>query len=121
MVEIEKTAGGRVSYRALQCQLSAGDRVDVSDGVAATLCDKRDTFKRISSASGGLSDSMADAETDASFTDLSGVGEATADALREAGYESVEAVRDADPDALAAEVDGIGESLASDITGDADG
>lgn len=119
MVEIEKTAGGRVSYRALQCQLSSGDRVDVSEGIAATLCDERGTFKRVSSAasSGGLSDSTTDTGTDAAFTELDGVGEATADALRDAGYESITDVRKTDPSTLAADVDGIGASLASDITG----
>ncbi len=46
--------------------------------------------------------------------DIGGVGASKADALREAGFESVEAIRSADEDELA-DVDGIGNALAARI------
>jgi predicted flap endonuclease-1-like 5' DNA nuclease len=59
-------------------------------------------------------------EVDAeSLTDLEGVGEATAEKLRDAGLESVADVRAADADELE-DVDGLSESLASELA-DADG
>lgn len=58
-----------------------------------------------------------DSAAEGSLTDLDGVGEATADELRSAGYESVADVRNADPDTLAADVDGIGDDLAASLTG----
>lgn len=48
------------------------------------------------------------------LTRLSGIGEAKARALREAGYETIEDVREAGQDALA-EVSGIGETTAEQI------
>lgn len=60
----------------------------------------------------------ADADTDAEpvgeLTDIAGVGEATAEALAAAGFDSIDDVRDADPAALTA-VDGIAEKQAIDI------
>ncbi|SFC58376.1 LSU ribosomal protein L32E [Halobiforma haloterrestris] len=49
--------------------------------------------------------------------DISGVGESKAEALREAGYESIEDVKEADQDDLA-EADGIGNALAARIKAD---
>lgn len=53
------------------------------------------------------------------LTDISGVGEEKADALREAGYETVADLHDADQDDLA-EVEGIGNALAARIKADVD-
>jgi len=49
--------------------------------------------------------------------DISGVGESKADALREAGFESIEDVKEADQDDLA-EANGIGNALAARIKAD---
>ncbi|SIR80942.1 50S ribosomal protein L32e [Natronorubrum thiooxidans] len=49
--------------------------------------------------------------------DISGVGESKADALREAGFESIEDVKEADQDDLA-EADGVGNALAARIKAD---
>ena len=54
------------------------------------------------------------------LTAVSGVGDAKADTLREAGYESVEDVRRADQSDLA-EIDGIGNALAARIKADVGG
>ena len=51
------------------------------------------------------------------LTDISGVGEAKAEGLREAGYATVDQVRGADQDELA-DVDGIGMALAARIKAD---
>ena len=59
---------------------------------------------------------MADDEPE-TLEDISGVGESKAEALREAGYESVEDVRGASQSDLA-EVDGIGNALAARIKAD---
>src|SRR6056297_812588 len=52
--------------------------------------------------------------------DISGVGPSKADALREAGYESVEDVKAASQSELA-ELDGIGNALAARIKADVGG
>ena len=68
-------------------------------------------------------ESDADAELEAEddgpqeLEDISGVGASKADALREAGYESIEDVMEASQDELA-EVDGIGNALAARIKAD---
>ena len=49
--------------------------------------------------------------------DISGVGESKAEALREAGFDSIEDVKEADQDDLA-EADGIGNALAARIKAD---
>ena len=51
------------------------------------------------------------------LTDISGVGDSKADALREAGFDSVDKVRGADQDQLAS-IDGIGMALAARIKAD---
>jgi large subunit ribosomal protein L32e len=51
------------------------------------------------------------------LTDIAGVGDEKADALRDAGYETVEDIRAASQDDLA-EVDGIGNALAARIKAD---
>jgi len=70
-------------------------------------------------------DSAADAETEsdeeyADLTDISGVGDAKAETLREAGFETVDDVRAADQDELA-EVEGVGNALAARIKADVGG
>lgn len=49
--------------------------------------------------------------------DISGVGASKADALREAGFESIEDVKEADQDDLA-EAEGVGNALAARIKAD---
>ncbi|ARS88546.1 50S ribosomal protein L32e [Natrarchaeobaculum aegyptiacum] len=53
----------------------------------------------------------------AALEDISGVGESKAEALREAGYESVTDVKEADQDELA-EIEGIGNALAARVKAD---
>ncbi|MFQ3293245.1 MAG: large subunit ribosomal protein L32e [Halobacteriales archaeon] len=60
---------------------------------------------------------MADEEEPQDIEEISGVGESKAEALREAGYESVEAVKGASQSDLA-EIDGIGNALAARIKAD---
>jgi len=61
---------------------------------------------------------MADDQSEPQeLEDISGVGESKADALREAGFESIEDVKEADQDDLA-EADGIGNALAARIKAD---
>ena len=66
---------------------------------------------------------MADDESNDEFeelTDISGVGDAKADALREAGFETVEDVRRAEQSELA-EAEGVGNALAARIKADVGG
>lgn len=70
------------------------------------------------SSRAGNGDGTGTAERDgsntATLTDLTGVGEAKAEQLREAGYTSVERIRGVDQDTLS-KVDGIGSALAARI------
>ncbi|MDQ2049743.1 50S ribosomal protein L32e [Natronolimnohabitans sp. A-GB9] len=59
---------------------------------------------------------MAD-EQPQELEDISGVGESKAEALREAGFESIEDVKEADQDELA-EAEGVGNALAARIKAD---
>jgi len=63
---------------------------------------------------------MADDDEYTELTDISGVGASKADALREAGFETVEDVRGADQSALT-EADGVGNALAARIKADVGG
>jgi large subunit ribosomal protein L32e len=65
-------------------------------------------------------DEAADPDDPVELTDISGVGDAKADALREAGFETVEDVKAASQDDLA-EVDGVGNALAARIKADVGG
>lgn len=60
-----------------------------------------------------------EAQEDRDLTDISGVGEAKADALREAGYDDLEAVQLASQSELA-DIEGIGNALAARIKADVD-
>jgi large subunit ribosomal protein L32e len=57
------------------------------------------------------------ASNERELTAIDGVGEETADELREAGYETIDDLRDADQDELS-EVEGIGTALAARIAAD---
>jgi large subunit ribosomal protein L32e len=61
-----------------------------------------------------------DGETYEDLTDISGVGDSKADALRESGLETVDDVRAASQDELA-EVDGVGNALAARMKADVGG
>jgi len=65
-------------------------------------------------------DREEDGQEYASLTDIAGVGEAKAETLREAGYETVDDVRGASQSDLAT-VDGIGNALAARIKADVGG
>ncbi|QLK27101.1 50S ribosomal protein L32e [Natrinema zhouii] len=58
-----------------------------------------------------------DSDEPQTLEDISGVGESKADALRDAGFESIEDVKDADQDDLA-DADGVGNALAARIKAD---
>ena len=63
---------------------------------------------------------MADEDEYENLTDIGGIGDAKAESLREAGFESVDDVRSASQDDLV-EVDGISDALAARIEGDVGG
>lgn len=65
-------------------------------------------------------DEEADADDAVELTDISGVGDAKADALREAGFNTVEDVKAAEQSELA-DVEGIGNALAARIKADVGG
>ncbi|WP_254863349.1 50S ribosomal protein L32e [Halovivax gelatinilyticus] len=62
-------------------------------------------------------DDSTDADAPEGLEDISGVGASKADALRDAGFETVDDVKEASQDALA-DVDGIGMALAARIKAD---
>lgn len=59
----------------------------------------------------------ADSDEPQALEDISGVGASKADALRDAGFESIEDIKQADQDDLA-EADGVGNALAARIKAD---
>ena len=63
---------------------------------------------------------MADGDEYEELTDIGGIGDAKAESLREAGFESVDDVRSASQDDLV-EVDGISDALAARVKGDVGG
>ena len=113
---------------ASQQQLSA--LAGVSTALAARIKAETDALEvsdDVEAAVGELGSGETDTDTAAAdeadapeiteLADISGVGEAKAEQLREAGYDSVDQVRGADQDELA-EVDGIGMALAARIKAD---
>jgi large subunit ribosomal protein L32e len=62
-------------------------------------------------------DAAAEAEGPQDLEDISGVGASKADALRDAGFETIEDVKEASQDDLA-EADGVGNALAARIKAD---
>ncbi|SDJ51883.1 LSU ribosomal protein L32E [Halovenus aranensis] len=89
------------------------DEVEVSDDVEAEIGED--------DADEATDDTDADDEDDEDeieeLTDISGVGDSKAEALREAGYDTVAKVKGASQDELA-DVDGIGMALAARVKAD---
>ncbi|NLV11888.1 hypothetical protein [Haloarcula argentinensis] len=61
MPTVEKTHGGRVVLRTIGRQLSVGDRAEVSDELAAYLCDERGDFAVVDDA--GATEDETDDDT----------------------------------------------------------
>jgi len=106
---------------------SNGDDADATEAEGDAEQAEEDVFEFGASEGSdvvdGLEDDVADADAadadaaDGVLTDVSGVGDAKADALREAGYESVADLRAASQAELA-QVEGIGDALAVEIKND---
>ncbi|MEF8785629.1 MAG: 50S ribosomal protein L32e [Haloarculaceae archaeon] len=82
--------------------------------------DEEEAFSEEEATESTEEDVEADAESDeeiAELTDISGVGDSKADALADAGYETVDDIRVASQDDLA-DVDGVGMALAARIKAD---
>jgi large subunit ribosomal protein L32e len=97
----------------------ADERIEQGETFAPSESELRafgDRIEKVESPDDAESDDAdPDEDTDAeSLTDLEGVGEATAEKLRDAGFGSVADVRAADTDELT-DVDGISESLATEL------
>ncbi len=114
------------SALAARIKADIGD-IEVEDTPDAAIEDSDETDEAAESAATEAAEET-DAESTAtpdvsaydSLTDISGVGESKADALRDAGYESVEAVRGASQEELA-DVEGVGMALAARIKADVGG
>lgn len=104
-------------YRWTHKQLTRanGDVIKAGETFKPTAAERRAFGDRIEEVDPTTAEPDADpvAATGA-LTDLDGVGEAKADALRTAGFPSFEALRDADLDELAA-ISGVSERLATDL------
>lgn len=50
MPTVEKTHGGEVYLRAVDERVATGDRLEVTDGLAAHLCESRGDFDRVDDA-----------------------------------------------------------------------
>lgn len=85
------------------------DEVEISDDVAAEIEELTPE-----SEEADVDEAEPDIEE---LTEISGVGESKADALREAGYDTVDKVRGASQDELA-DVEGVGMALAARIKAD---
>jgi len=92
------------------------DELSVGEDVEADVAGLTD-----SESDAEESDADEDDETEGSelteLTDISGIGDAKAETLREAGYESVDHVRGASQEELS-EIDGVGMALAARIKAD---
>ena len=92
------------------------DALEVSDDVEAEIADL--SAEEVEDEDEEVEEAEAEAEPEIEdITDISGVGESKADALREAGYDTVDRIRGASQDELA-NVDGIGMALAARIKAD---
>ncbi|WP_436935272.1 50S ribosomal protein L32e [Halovenus marina] len=93
------------------------DELDVSDDVESEVAE----LEPDDAESDDVEDSDADEEVEepelTDLTDISGVGDAKAEKLRDAGYETVDQVRGASQDELAS-IDGVGMALAARIKAD---
>jgi large subunit ribosomal protein L32e len=98
--------------------LEVGEEAAEADGTE----DGSDETDAASSSDGEKADAADAGSEDVpdELTDVSGVGDAKADTLREAGFESVEDVRRAEQSDLA-DVEGIGNALAARIKADVGG
>jgi len=106
---------------ALAARLKAEtDEVEISDDVEADL-DELGGDEESDDSDEDAADDEADADDEEDefeeLTDISGIGASKAEALEEAGYNTVDQVRGADQDELA-EVSGIGMALAARIKAD---
>lgn len=90
--------------------------VEVSDDVETAVTELGDETEDVESTE-EESEAEPDDDEITELTDISGVGEGKAEALREAGYDTVDYVRGASQDELA-NVDGIGMALAARIKAD---
>ncbi len=110
---------------AARIKADVGD-VSVDEDVESADADETESGTVTDEADEAEPDAEPEAESDEpvaeyeELTDISGVGEAKADALRAGGYETVEQVRAASQDDLA-EVEGIGMALAARIKADVGG
>ena len=95
------------------------DEIEVSDDVGADIEELSPDEATADEEADEADDAVEEPEFE-ELTDISGVGEAKADALREAGYETVEDVRGADQDELA-EVEDVVMALAARIKADVGG
>jgi len=95
------------------------DELDVSDDVEAEVGELGEEPDAEAEADEAAADEDEDDEEPAitELTDISGIGDAKAETLREAGYDSVDHVRGASQEELA-DVDGIGMALAARIKAD---
>ena len=119
---------------ALAARIKADvDELDVDDTAARGDADREDEDAEADDGdeadetdAASEADGEADAADDESddipdeLTEVSGVGDAKADTLREAGFETVDDLRRADQDALA-EIEGVGNALAARIKADVGG
>ncbi|PSQ48152.1 50S ribosomal protein L32e [Halobacteriales archaeon SW_7_65_23] len=97
------------------------DELDVSDDVEAEVDELTDDDAEADEAAAEEEEDEEDEEDEepaiTELTDISGIGDAKAETLREAGYNSVDHVRGASQEELA-DVDGIGMALAARIKAD---
>jgi large subunit ribosomal protein L32e len=94
--------------------------VEVSDDIDAAVTDLGEETTEEETTDGADEDEESTEEADDGITeleDISGVGEAKADALREAGYDSIDYIQGASQDELA-NVEGVGMALAARIKAD---
>jgi len=93
------------------------DDIETSDDIESEVADLDTAETETDEAEATVSEADEDAEEITELTDISGVGESKAEALREAGYGTVDYVRGASQKDLS-DVDGIGMALAARIKAD---
>jgi large subunit ribosomal protein L32e len=93
------------------------DDIETSDDIESEVADLDTAETETDEAEATVSEADEDAEEITELTDISGVGESKAEALREAGYGTVDYVRGASQEDLS-DVDGIGMALAARIKAD---
>jgi len=93
------------------------DDIETSDDIESEVADLDTAETETDETEATVSEADEDAEEITELTDISGVGESKAEALREAGYGTVDYVRGASQEDLS-DVDGIGMALAARIKAD---